>query len=252
MVCVTDIAGSASLLYDDTGCQDIIRFFQLYPNTTYTAAILQAPVSDREGASLSMTPDAIERTLAAASEQISRGKGHLPLPNDMLELIYGGGDQSVHSVTSTPAAKEDQKDDGKTGKTAAPEATETDSKSPPPPDIAPISANRWYSLTSTRKDGKEDYFSSDLPAEQYRAAFAPFRTTGRPLLMLYCGADEHVPKWVDKEALLARFVDAATEGEGKGNNAGQSVILDGADHGMSAPEVQKEFVERVCAFVQSL
>lgn len=217
-----------------------------------------------------MSPEAIERTLDAAVAQIGRGKGHLPLSNEMLELIHGGqrstrgdepnasggkGEGDLQARGQSDQLRNNTRSEG-----------EVEQRRTTPASITPISANRWYSLSSSKKDGKEDYFSSDLSEEQYRAAFAPFRSTGRELLMLYCGEDEHVPRRVDKEALLGKFVQAATsetrsgegtEGREKGkgkesSNAGQSAILEGADHGLSDEKVQDEFIERVCAFVGGL
>lgn len=91
-----------------SGCQDIVRFFQLHPASSYDAVILQAAISDREYWEHIKSPEDLKRTISAAVRQINEGKGHYPLPMDILELIHG-------------------------------------LNSGPPP---PITANRWHSLAA--------------------------------------------------------------------------------------------------------
>jgi len=68
-----------------------------------------------------------------------------------------------------------------------------------------------------------------------------------PIMVLYSGKDPLVPKFVDKEALVGRWREAAGEKL-------QGGIVDGATHNLSGvpKEVMEGFVERVGAFLEGL
>lgn len=125
------------------------------------------------------------------------------------------------------------------------------------PDITrffpcPISARRWLSLASPNKDGDDDYFSSDLTRQQLTSTFGmlPART---PLCVLISGADEYIPKNVDKILQLKRWITVIQNGEGK-IDLQNSGILDGATHNLenNTPEIVGNFVARVMSFLSNL
>ena len=107
-----------------------MRFFQLYPSSTYHAAILQAPVSDRQYHENKRPRLDLEKSLSSATAQIDAGKGDFPLPVDVLQAVRMS----------------------KTG----------------PPD--PITARRWHSLAAKggKEDYFSSDLSDDQLAENFR------------------------------------------------------------------------------------
>jgi hypothetical protein len=116
----------------------------------------------------------------------------------------------------------------------------------------PVSAKRWLSLASPNHNGDDDYFSSDLTDEQLMKTFGSLPSSS-PLCILLSGKDEYVPKHVDSEKLLRRWIDIVKRGKGEvdENNSG---IINGADHSLSgSPEnVVSDLVERVIRFSGNL
>ena len=117
---------------------------------------------------------------------------------------------------------------------------------------APVTARRWISLASPNHDGDDDYFSSDLSDEQLLKSFGtlPKET---PLCVLISGNDEYMPKTLDKEALLRRWVDITKKGEGRIDEI-QSGILEGASHNLAGDkeEIVEGLVKRVLGFLKGL
>lgn len=111
----------------------------------------------------------------------------------------------------------------------------------------PISAARFVSIAKIR--GNEDYFSSYLTPEDHALTFGRLK---RPLLVLYGGQDEFVPKSVDKAKVFGRFKDA-TPIEFWSQ---YSHIVAGASHKVGdkllSPGAQEELVESIVRFLETL
>jgi hypothetical protein len=165
----------------DRGLEHVVR-------PPLDGAIMQAPVSDREAllwvvkeGFLGRTPEELKQTfdklVALAREGVSRG------------------DQTADSMLPIELTRQF----GYSNNT-------------------PISCRRFLSLASPdspRKPGEDDMFSSDLPDEQIARTFGMVGPRGLlkfKLMVLMSGRDQAVPSWVDKEALLARWRDAADRG----------------------------------------
>ena len=95
---------------------------------------------------------------------------------------------------------------------------------------APVSAKRWLSLISPGPEhaGEDDYFSSDLDDERLKGTFGTIGKTGTPMLILFSGSDPHVPKHVDKQLLLNRWVRHIKEGGGVVDQ--NTAVIPGASH----------------------
>ncbi|XP_057524568.1 UPF0613 protein PB24D3.06c-like isoform X1 [Amaranthus tricolor] len=142
------------LLGHSTGCQDIVHYMHTNAacSRAVRAAILQAPVSDREyRATLPETASMID----LASKMISEGKGSDLMPRE-----------------------------------ANPDA--------------PITAYRFHSLCAYM--GDDDMFSSDLSEDQLRTRLGHMSNT--PCQVIFSMADEYVPDFVDKKALVERLCRA--------------------------------------------
>ena len=117
---------------------------------------------------------------------------------------------------------------------------------------AAISARRWLSLASPFKDGEEDYFSSDLSELQLKRRFGalPART---PICILCSGRDEFVPHYIDKAALVQKWIGLIKENGGKVDEL-HSGVIEGASHNFKrdGPEVISEMVRRVLGFIGTL
>ncbi|KAJ8622639.1 hypothetical protein MRB53_031168 [Persea americana] len=139
------------LLGHSTGCQDIVHY--MHTNAAccraVRAAILQAPVSDRE----------YRATLPETAAMI-----------DLAETMIKQG----HAMDLMP-------------KEANPDA--------------PITAYRYHSLCAYM--GDDDMFSSDLSDEQLRMKLGHMCNT--PCQIIFSMADENVPEYVDKKALVERL-----------------------------------------------
>lgn len=113
----------------------------------------------------------------------------------------------------------------------------------PPIFMSPVSAYRWHSLIA--KGGDDDYFSSDLGDEELKRTFGRL---DKETLILVAGEDEMVPRGVDKEGLLERWVRAS------GGNvvSALSEVVEGADHALSGEGMRTVFAERVMRFLGGL
>ncbi|KAJ8767522.1 hypothetical protein K2173_017591 [Erythroxylum novogranatense] len=139
------------LLGHSTGCQVIVHYMctNAACSRAVRAAILQAPVSDREyRATLPETAAMID----LASTMIAEGRGSELMPR------------------------------------------EADS-------FAPITAYRYHSLCAY--NGDDDMFSSDLNDDQLKMRLGHMCNT--PCQVIFSMADEYVPEYVDKKALVERL-----------------------------------------------
>lgn len=120
--------------------------------------------------------------------------------------------------------------------------------------MPPLTADRWLSLASPGPDnaGQDDMFSSDLSDERLKMTFGRVGQSHSPLMILFMGEDQYVPKSINKEALVQRWIDIVKENGGKVFD--QSGVVPGMDHaGAGAREDAKlDLAQRVAAFVNSL
>lgn len=174
------------LLGHSTGCQDIVHYMGTHAacSRAVRAAILQAPVSDREyKASDPETAGLID----LASKMISEDRGSELMPR------------------------------------------EADS-------AAPITAYRYHSLFSYM--GDDDMFSSDLNDDQLKQRLGHMANT--PCQVIFSMADEYVPEYVDKKALVDRLCRAL--------GGAEKVEIEWGNHSLSN-RVQ-EAVQAIIGFVK--
>lgn len=130
------------------------------------------------------------------------------------------------------------------------------------PANTPISCRRFLSLVSPgspQSPSEDDLFSSDLGDEQLAKTFGMIRKQGLlrdKLMVLYSGADQSVPDWVDKDKLLSRWRNA-TDHDGQAQIWDQefTTIIPGASHALSNDDQagpRMILVEKVLAFLSRL
>lgn len=196
-----------------TGSQDVLAYLTLPPDATTSpsrppvnAAIIQAPVSDREALTTLLSPAQLAHSIAVARELVAADRGEEMMPADATQGVFG------------PAC----------------------------------SARRWLSLASPDHDGEDDYFSSDLTDEQLARTFGSVPPAS-PLCVLYSGSDQFVPAFVDKKALVARWIAAAKAGSGSVDEE-FSAVVPGATHAYdeAPPESLQELVTRVVGFLDKI
>ncbi|KAJ8766298.1 hypothetical protein K2173_022357 [Erythroxylum novogranatense] len=174
------------LLGHSTGCQDIVHYMGTNAacSRAVRAAILQAPVSDREyRATLPETAAMID----LASTMIAEGRGSELMPR------------------------------------------EADSS-------APITAYRYHSLCAY--NGDDDMFSSDLNDDQLKMRLGHMCNT--PCQVIFSMADEYVPEYVDKKALVERL--------SKAMGGAEKVEIEYGNHSLS--NRSHEAVEAIIDFVK--
>lgn len=116
----------------------------------------------------------------------------------------------------------------------------------------PVTAYRALSLLSPGHDGDDDMFSSDLGDARLRDTFGAVGKSGAVLMILYSGADEHVPEGVDKKALVERWEGFVNEGGGKVDANGG--VVEHATHNLNddGDGVRKDLVDRVLRYLDGL
>ncbi|XP_076892123.1 UPF0613 protein PB24D3.06c-like [Bidens hawaiensis] len=175
------------LLGHSTGCQDIVHYMRTNAacSRAVRAAILQAPVGDREfRATLPETAAMID----LASKLISEGQGSELMPRE---------------------ANQD----------------------------SPITAYRFHSLCAYM--GDDDMFSSDLSDDQLKQRLGHMCNT--PCQVIFSMADEYVPDYVDKKALVQRLCRAM--------GGAEKVEIEWGNHSLSNRVA--EAVEAMMGFVKS-
>lgn len=130
------------------------------------------------------------------------------------------------------------------------------------PSNTPISCRRFLSLVSPespQSPSEDDLFSSDLSDEQLGKTFGMIKQQGLlkyKLLVLFSGADQSVPDWVNKEKLLSRWQNATDHnGEAQIWDQDYSAIIPGASHALSNDDQagpRKSLVERVSGYLHAL
>lgn len=116
---------------------------------------------------------------------------------------------------------------------------------------SPVCARRWLSLASPHHDGEDDYFSSDLSDSQLEKTFGSLKGKSK-LSILYSGSDEYVPDFVDKEALVSKWVGIVEKGGGEVDE--RSGVVLGATHNLEgdSQDVVGDLVGRVNAILGDL
>lgn len=128
------------------------------------------------------------------------------------------------------------------------------------PPSAPVSSRRFLSLVSPdspENPSEDDLFSSDLSDERLQGTFGMIRERGllkQKMLVLYSGRDQSVPPWVNKGALLKRWQAAADAGERQIWDP-RSMVIPNASHALSdsdQAEPRRILVERVTAYLNDI
>jgi hypothetical protein len=123
----------------------------------------------------------------------------------------------------------------------------------------PITARRFLSLVSPdgpENPGEDDLFSSDLSDKRLLETFGMIATRDllkTKLLILYSGSDEHVPKKVDKVKLLERWREASDKSYQKIWDDENSGIIPGASHNLGGDgegDARQDLVNRVKAYLE--
>lgn len=130
------------------------------------------------------------------------------------------------------------------------------------PGNVPLSFRRMMSLLSPESPAaprEDDLFSSDLTDEHLATTFGMIKSEGLlrdKLVVLYSGADQSVPNWVDKEGLLKRWRNAADHGGKEEVWDGEfSAVIPGASHALSnddQAEPRRFLVKRVLGYLERL
>jgi len=108
------------------------------------------------------------------------------------------------------------------------------------PANTPLSARRFLSLVSPESPSdpsEDDLFSSDISDSKLAKTFGMIQKRQllkNKLAVLYSGADQSVPEWVDKAGLMGRWQKAADAG-GKANiwDEDYTAVVPGASHALS-------------------
>lgn len=193
-------------------------------------AIMQAPVSDREG---------ILYEISTGTERDT--------PEQMRELYDG----------AVAAARGQTYEDNNTVDTVVPlSVTARIGYS----TTTPVSSRRFLSLVSPDSPGnpaEDDLFSSDLSDARLAETFGMVGVRGllkQKLLVLYSGRDQSVPPWVNKQALMWRWENAVDAGGGLFWDS-RSLVIPNASHQLSDPdqaEPQRILVERVTVYLDNI
>ncbi|PNS13948.1 hypothetical protein CAC42_1439 [Sphaceloma murrayae] len=125
------------------------------------------------------------------------------------------------------------------------------------PRDTPLSCRRFLSLNSPESPQtprEDDLFSSDLSDDQLRKTFGRIGKNGllrSKFLVLYSGADQSVPSWVDKEKLMARWKQILDEERAIWDDK-HSGIIPGASHALSNDDqapCRGDLVRRVIGYL---
>ena len=209
------------LLGHSTGCQDTFTYVYAAsksPRPPIQGAILQAAVSDREGALHTFTTQ----------------------PN--VKTLY---DQCMALISSTPSEHHKS--------TVLPMHWTLPIFGP-----VPMSITRFLSLispSSPSNPSQEDLFSSDLPSSILSKTFGEIGSVASPLqplpssqkksmMVLLSGNDEYCPPSVDKLDLLTRWKTAAAEKKG-GELHSQSQVIENALHDLSGSSEEQGYARQV-------
>jgi len=227
-------------LYRSNPCTSAPAFDLSLEHVTRSAvdgAILQAPVSDRE---------CIHWVLKT---------GFLGRTSEELREVYD------NLVSTAEASLRETSKNGQSGRTFDQTLPIALTSQLGYPADTPLSARRFLSLVSPdspASPSEDDLFSSDLSTSHLETTFGMISQRGllrKSLLVLPSGADQAVPDWIDKAALLERWRTAANGGGKDIWNAELSGPVPGASHALSnddQAEPRSVLNERVLGFLKKL
>lgn len=196
-----------------TGCQDIVHLLAKAPieiRRLIRAAVLQAPVSDREAATLEGDAATRDALLKEAQQAIAQGQGSKLLS----EMHYGFVPMTAERFASLV---------GRGGPDDIFSSDFTDTE---------LVSNLGHLSTTGQHDAK-GLATNPVPDHP-----------GLKVLFVHSLGEEYVPPHVDAQLLSRRFVTAA------GAPDARSLLIDGASHNLSKPEgAATKFVETVGALL---
>lgn len=240
-------SGKVVVMGHSTGSQDVLHYLHT-PNPVpqrpdefqgrlkhltrpeLDGAILQAPMSDREGLEAQLKADegtTMGNEARAAFDQLVAFARQQP---------YTIGDRQQKLDALLPM--------NLTAKAGFPADT-------------PLSARRFMSLASPdspENPAEDDLFSSDLTDQRLKETFGVIAERGllkTKMMFLYSGNDEYGAPWVDKAKLMQRWKEAANAGGVEKYDSEGSAVIPGASHNVKA-DGQDELIARVTRYLTSL
>jgi pimeloyl-ACP methyl ester carboxylesterase len=204
-----------AIIGHSTGCQDAVTLLARAPpalRARVRACVLQAPVSDREAASLDEYQAQAAALLAEAQALCAAGEpnkllsarhyGFVPLTAGRYASFFSGADDMFSSDLTD----------------------------------AELAAKLGHMGTRGQREGSG---AALAPAPEHPGLHCTF---------VHSGSDEYVPSAVDVAALSSRFVAAA----GGADNGASAVTIAGASHNVGSPDgtAAAEFVACACAALE--
>ena len=225
-----------AIIGHSTGCQDAVSLLRVAPpavRAKLRAAVLQAPVSDRESNAATPDPDGVaKRMLAEAERMVADGQGDrlltdmhygfVPMTASRYLSLAGtlGPDDMFSSDLSDADLKLRLGHMGTSGQRTGIRASP--SRTLPTASVAGI----------TPQSEQADWICDAVPDHP-----------GLRTLFVHSASDEYVPSFVDVPALAERMVAAA----GGASNGAEAVFIDDANHNLATPSAAADtFVSRVC------
>ena len=184
-----------------TGCQDIVQLLATAPfdvRSKIRAVVLQAPVSDREAASLEEDAPGRATRLAQAQQLLAEGRPGALLP----ELHYGFVPINAARYSSL------------FGRGGADDLFSSDFTD------AELASLLGHLSTSGQREARGELAHEPVPAHP-----------GLLALFVHSGADEYVPASVDPSKLSRRFVAAAGA-----DGCARALVIEGANHNLASPD----------------
>jgi pimeloyl-ACP methyl ester carboxylesterase len=231
-----------AIIGHSTGCQDAVSLLRVAPpavRAKLRAAVLQAPVSDRESNAATPDPDGVnKRMLAEAERLVAQGSGDrllsdkhygfVPMTASRFLSLAGvlGPDDMFSSDLSEADLALRLGHMGTHGQRAGVRA--------PPSGALPAA-----SVSGIAPQSEQDGWICDPVPEH----------PGLRTVFVYSGSDEYVPSFVDVPALAERMVAAA----GGASNGAEAVAIDAANHNLATPSAAADsFVSCVCQVLKEV
>lgn len=218
-------AAAFAIVGHSTGCQDACELLAAAPpslRAMIRAAVLQAPVSDREAASLEASAES-DAMLAEAKALVARGEGSALLSSKHYGFVPMSAERYASLVTACGP------DDVFSSDLSA----------------EYLAARLAHMGTAGQRAGRVG--APDGAAWERRTIEPVPDHPGLRTLFVHSGADEYVPPSVDVASLSSRFVAAAG---GASNGAAALTIARGSHNLATPPEAAGEFVEAVAALLE--
>ncbi|GAC71587.1 predicted hydrolases or acyltransferases [Moesziomyces antarcticus T-34] len=239
-------SGKVVLMGHSTGCQDIVAYLLSAQRaasalTKIDAAVLQAPVSDREF--FELTRSSAEEQVRADMDRELQHATQLHLSGKDAQLVPRKQTEGI-ALPTTPEDKPDEEGQPKAGNASA--------------VLAPaMTAYRTWSLNA--REGHDDFFSSDLDDQQITDTHPGARTVGRAIRNLAHGSpntarllaligekDEYLPDGA-ADVLLSRWTQLLHP-----TGTFQAMIVPDANHQASTPTATTHLLTTLDDLLQSL